>query len=298
MEKMLKTDFEVNYSTENEEWFVVKVCDELTKNHRDLKNLVTGIMPENKTDPLCPVASFRKYISHLHPDNKYMWQYPLDKLDPQKPNIWFSRKNIGKNPLAAFMSDVSKQCELSKIYTNHSIRVTGCTVLTHCNFSSSEIMSVSGHKSVQSLAIYQKTKDREKIQMGKALFQAMTRNEEDIDVNKKPKKIEGPREKPAIMPPQPFTSNTMATQAENAVTAYTPQQNKENVSAQIVPFEPNFDQDDLSDTDILNAICGVTENVTTTLSNTSNTSNVLNSIPKTMFANCQIGSININFGKK
>ena len=92
MEKMLKTDFEVKYSTENEEWFMVKVCDELTKNHHDLENLVTGIMPENKTDPLCPVASFRKYISHLHPHNKYMWQYPIDKLDPQKPNFWFSRE--------------------------------------------------------------------------------------------------------------------------------------------------------------------------------------------------------------
>ena len=134
--------------------------------------------------------------------------------------------------------------------------------------------------------------------MGEALFQAMTRNEEDIDVNKKPKKIEGPWENPAIMPPQLFTSNTMAAQGENAVTAYTPQQNKEDVSGQLVPFEPNFDQDDLSDIDILNAICGVTENVTTTVSNTSNTSNVLDSIPKAMFANCQRGSININFVKK
>ena len=42
-----------------------------------------------------------------------------------------------------------------------------------------------------------------------------------------------------------------------------------------------------------------TNAATTTVSNTSNTtSNVLNTIPKAMFANCQIGSININFGKK
>ena len=123
MEKMLKTDFEFKYSTEHEEWFVIKIRDELTKNHRDLENIVSGIMPENKTDPLCPVKSFREYLSHLHPDNKYMWQYAADKLNPQKPDIWFTRKNIGKNPLAAFMSDVSKKCKLSQIYTNHSIRV-------------------------------------------------------------------------------------------------------------------------------------------------------------------------------
>ena len=31
-------------------------------------------------------------------------------------------------------------------------------------------MAVSGHKSVQLLAIYQKTKQKEKLKMGKALF--------------------------------------------------------------------------------------------------------------------------------
>ena len=83
MDKMLKTDFEVKYSTEHEEWFVIKVHDELTKNHRELENIVSEVMPENKTDPLCPVKSFREYVSHLHPNNKFMWQYPLDKIDPK-----------------------------------------------------------------------------------------------------------------------------------------------------------------------------------------------------------------------
>ena len=66
----------------------------------------------------------------------------------------------------------------------------------------------------------------------------------------------------------------------------------------LIPFEANFDQDDISDMDILSAICGVPENAVTTVSNTSNTSNVLNSIPKAMLVNCQISSIKINFGKK
>ena len=114
MEKMLKTDFAIKYNGENEEWFVIKVCDELTKNHRTLESVSSGIMPENKTDPLCPVASFRKYQNHLNPDNKYMWQYPLENIDPQKPNIWFSRKNVGKNPLSSFMSEVSKNLQSVK----------------------------------------------------------------------------------------------------------------------------------------------------------------------------------------
>ena len=62
---MLKDDFQLKYSMENEEWFFIKMCDELTKNHCTVENIVTGTMPENKTDPLCPVRSFTEYISHL-----------------------------------------------------------------------------------------------------------------------------------------------------------------------------------------------------------------------------------------
>ena len=168
----------MKFNPQTEEWFVTKVKDELTKNHRELENIVSGIMPENKTDILCPVDSFRKYKEHLNPNCDFLWQYPLEKIDQTRPNVWYSKRNIGKNTLGGFMQDISKKCDLSQIYTNHSIRVTGCTVLTRCNFSNSEIMSVSGHKSIQSLAIYQKTKDTQKIQMAKALFKSMTKNEE------------------------------------------------------------------------------------------------------------------------
>ena len=148
MDSMLKTDFDIKLNEENGEYFVIKIRDELTKNHQDLENIMSGIMPENPTDRLCPVKSFREYLSHLQPDNKYMWQKPLEKVNAENPQVWFSRKKIGKNPLASFMSDLSRECHLSQIYTNHSIKVTGCTILTRCKFSHSEIMAISGHKSV------------------------------------------------------------------------------------------------------------------------------------------------------
>ena len=173
-------------------------------------------------------------------------------------------------------------------------------MLTYCKFSNSEIMVVSGHKSVQSLAIYQKTKQKEKVKMGKALFQSMTRKEEDIDVNQNVKEIQAPPQNQAIMlPPRPevaeMPSHNMAIRSENVMIPIFPLENKENAARALVPFEANFDEDDLSDMDILNAICGVNENTTTTVSNTSN---VLTNMPRAMFANCQIGSINITFSKK
>ena len=64
------------------------------------------------------------------------------------------------------MKEISKECELSVMYNNHSIRSTGVTVLTRQDFMNSEIMSVTGHKSVQSLSIYQKTASKQKLEIG------------------------------------------------------------------------------------------------------------------------------------
>ena len=71
------------------------------------------------------------------------------------------------------MKCLSINCQLSRLYTNHSIRVTGATILNQCKFSASQIMSVTGHKSVSSLAIYQRVSDQEKLDMGQALSNAM-----------------------------------------------------------------------------------------------------------------------------
>ena len=295
MEKMLKDDFEMKFNQKNEEWYVVKIRDELTKNHREAESIVSGIMPENRDDPMCPFQSFKKYIQHLHPDNKYMWQKPLDNPHPSRPDVWYSRQHIGKNPLASFMSDVSKQCNLSRKYTNHSIRVTGCTVLTRCNFSHSEIMAVSGHKSVQSLAVYQKTKDTQKIQMGKALFQSMTREEENIDINQR-KAIKPPAKLKQLPAPTYKNDNNNTMMAAQSERALIPVQQKENVLPEILPFEAEFDND-ISEIDLLSALCGVEQNISTTTTVT-NTSNVVATAPRAMFANCHIGAININIAKK
>ena len=256
-----------------------------------MEQIISGIMPENKTDKLCLVASFRKYIEHLHLDNEFLWQYPLDKVNPERPNIWYSRKKLGKNPLATFMSDLSVKCGLLQVYTNHSIRVTGITVLTNQGYSNADIMLVSGHKSVQSLAVYQKTDKDKKILMGKTMALSMKNKEEQ-------KKLMPPKEVQAL--PQPTSTMQLAVPvcSEMAVTP------RPNAEPNIIPFQPHFD-DDIPDVDLLSALCEMEEtnkniqqaqNVPVTLSN--NTSNVVNQIPKSFFTNCQIGTININLVQK
>ena len=67
------------------------------------------------------------------------------------------------------MSKLSKDANLSQHYTNHWIRVTGVNNLSRANFSAKQVMSVSGHKSVESLAIYQQVHEDEKMMMGLCL---------------------------------------------------------------------------------------------------------------------------------
>ena len=157
MEKMTKDTFKFGFNTKTEMWYVYKDQDELNENHKDIEEKMSGFMPENRDDPLCPVKSFRKYLEHLNPENNFLWQSPLDKINLETMKIWYSKQHLRKNTLGNFMQDVSKECKLSKKYTNHSIRVTGATVLARQNFSASEIMNITGHKSVQSLTRYQRT---------------------------------------------------------------------------------------------------------------------------------------------
>ena len=67
------------------------------------------------------------------------------------------------------MTNLSKKCDLSRVYSNHSIRATGATILSRSNFNPAQIMAVTGHKSVSSLTVYQQVSEGEKLIMGQSL---------------------------------------------------------------------------------------------------------------------------------
>ena len=68
MRSMTKNTFVVKIDPETNRKYVTKNIDELTKNHRaDDKEKLTAMMPEQPDSPFCPVHSFEKYISKLHP---------------------------------------------------------------------------------------------------------------------------------------------------------------------------------------------------------------------------------------
>ena len=80
--------------------------------------------------------------------------------------IW----HVGKNKLGCMMSEFSKIAKLSKKYTKHCIRATAITALDQAGFAPRHIMSVSGHRSEESIKNYsRKTSTDQKRKMSETL---------------------------------------------------------------------------------------------------------------------------------
>lgn len=163
---MTKTTFVIGKYPDGKR-FVYKATDELTKNHRNDTELASGHMPEEPDNDLCPVALYELYLSKLNPKCDRLWQYSRESF-VQEDLVWYQNKPVGRDALASFLPKLSREVALSRIYTNHSIRVTGTSILSQMNFNIAQIMS-AGHKSVSSLALYQKVGDPEKQALGSVI---------------------------------------------------------------------------------------------------------------------------------
>ena len=169
MQTMTKSSFILGTDPDTGLRYIDRV-DEMTKNHRENGSSddgPDGRMAETLTDD-CPVASFLKYMSKLHPDQDRFWCYAKNTYCTED-ECWYTLKPVGVNTMAKFLPELSRKCELSQIYTNHSIRSTTGTVLHQSRYSTREIQSVTGHKSISSLAIYQRTSSSQKMDMAKTL---------------------------------------------------------------------------------------------------------------------------------
>ena len=180
IEGMKKDTFRVEFGPDGKKR-VVKNKGELTKNHRkpnDRKKQQAVMPATGKVD--CPVAAFELYISKLHPEMDRLWVRPLSAFRPDDA-VWYTKQPIGKNTLSKFMPKLSENCNLSMIYTNHSIRATGITKLAERGVSDVDICSISTHKSTSSLKSYQETSMRKKVQMGHILGAALRGDEPEDD---------------------------------------------------------------------------------------------------------------------
>ena len=143
--------------------YVAMAYNEADKTHHGVDSKERPKAPRmyETNQQLCPVKSFEKYLSKLNPDNEALFQKPLSKYHKDGA-VWYGKTPIGVNQLYEFMPRLSAEAGLSKRYTNHCIRAMVATNLCDAGVSNIGIMSVTGHRNVQSLNTYIKPSDSER----------------------------------------------------------------------------------------------------------------------------------------
>ena len=137
--------------------YVYQAVDELDKNHREntltlatqrrMGECMKGQVHFVQSSPL--KSTFPNYNHNSNP-------FGRDRKKQQRKTLragivtLHSAKILWRD----LMKSISREANLSQIYTNHSIRATAVTVLDHSNVEARHIMRVSGHKSESSIRSY------------------------------------------------------------------------------------------------------------------------------------------------
>ena len=177
-----------NLSEMKKDHFIVKIIDgkkcvvqsksELQKNSDEHHIREAGAIMGATGSAKCPVSTFETYLSKLTWNSSFLWQLPKSKFNEKN---WYHRK-CGKNTLKNFMVKISELCSLSTKYTNHCIRATAITSLGKV-FSDIDIQSVSGHRSLSSLAIYKRVENEKKFEISNVISDLYSKNEDKQTVD-------------------------------------------------------------------------------------------------------------------
>ena len=164
-----KGTFEVKTDSNSGLKFVTKTKDELTK--------IIEVTTKRKHPVLClktqgqDIAQFYPLknisVNYTRLVTSYGKDLTMILTNRMLPGVVMCRWE--KKTLGNFMTNISKKCRLSQVYTNHSRRVTGATILAKRMYANSQIMAVTGNKSVASLSLYQRVDKEDKIRMGQTL---------------------------------------------------------------------------------------------------------------------------------
>lgn len=81
-----------------------------------------------------------------------LWQRPKENITDSE-SVWYCNLPVGEKKLSTFFSSLSRATNLSRVYSNQSIRVTGASIQSKCTHDS-QTMTGAGHLPVQSISEY------------------------------------------------------------------------------------------------------------------------------------------------
>ena len=153
LRELWKDSFVVK-TDENGREYVTLGYNELEKNHQGLEKNDIGEEPRmyGQAGDLCPVSSFKLYISKLHSECPAFFQRA--NMNYKNSGQWYYNMPIGKNTLSSMMKNMSQAAGLSRLYTNHCLRVTAISVLRARGVDSEDIRTVFRHRSTDGLKPY------------------------------------------------------------------------------------------------------------------------------------------------
>ena len=158
LRKLTKQHFKIGTDSQDRR-YVYQSCDEMTKKGRDNSSsrVDAGRIYETRAEG-CPVKAFEKYISKLNPKCDALFQTPMTtkkvNFDWEGSSVWFKNCPVGERTLGEIMAKISTEADLSKRYTNHSLRPTCIQIVDAGGFATRDICNVSGHSNERSLRSY------------------------------------------------------------------------------------------------------------------------------------------------
>ena len=150
--------FQFKHDDEGKE-YVTLDHNEKSKKDQGLKSAFIAKEPRmyaSENGIHCPIVSLKKYLSKLDPTSDVFFQQVRTCANVISKDVWYNGRPMGQSTLSGLMPKISREANLSKIYTNHCIRVTLITMLSNEGVDDTDIIAVSGHKNVQSLIPYKR----------------------------------------------------------------------------------------------------------------------------------------------
>lgn len=249
---------------------------------------------------------FDCYTKHLHKDIPWFWQRPKRGRLHFTDKIWYDRIRVGHEPIEEFMARLSAEANLSKRYTNHSIRSTVMGILSEL-YEGRHVIGLSGHKSESTIKQYAaRLPPKKKREMSETLHSLVQPPKHAKETSpEKPKFSFKKASSATISKPPDETPNAQAPAEEKQ------EENAEQLQFQIEPLNEPTDDVLLQ---FLEKFDAITENPTEIVSteqaqvplqasNTMNISNVNNvqnvghqrMIPNMYFGGHSSVTINYNF---